>query len=118
MSHFPISDSYNQDYRADCTRRKQNNYFNNDSFETQCELNNKRNDKHRRKTNMDKRVVVISNMDSNHDITTMVDQLLSKDDFSVTSSIFVAVPTSDDHDSDLSTDCSIISIQSFEQYRY
>ena len=86
---------------------------------SETELNYKLNAKQiRGKTNKGKPVVVMSNLDSEHDITTMVHQLLSKDDFSVTSSIFVAIPSSDDYDSDLSMDSSCISIQLSEHYHY
>lgn len=64
-----------------------------------------------RKTNNGEPVVVISNLDSEHDITTMMDELLSKNEFSDTSSIFLVVPSSDDIDSELSSDCSTICIQ-------
>lgn len=65
----------------------------------------------RRNTNNAEPVFVISNLDSEHDITSMVDQLLLNNEFSDDSSIFVIVPSSDDNDSDISSDCSTICIE-------
>ncbi|CAH0577776.1 unnamed protein product [Chrysodeixis includens] len=65
-------------------------------------------------TNTGEPVIVINNLNSEHDITTMVDHLLSKNEFSDASSIFVVVPTSDDSDGSLDSVDSTICIQEFE----
>lgn len=71
-------------------------------------------------TNTGEPVLVINNLNSEHDITTMVDQLLSKNEFSDASSIFVVVPTSDDNDSDESLESvsSTICIQVSERIKH
>lgn len=73
-----------------------------------------------RVTNTGDPVIVINDLNSEHDITTMVDQLLSKNEFSDASSIFVVVPTSDDNDSDDSKETvnSTICIQVSEQVKH
>ncbi|XP_021194543.3 uncharacterized protein LOC110379260 isoform X1 [Helicoverpa armigera] len=47
-------------------------------------------------------VIVINNLNSERDITAIVDRLLSNNEFSDASSIILVVPTSDDNDSDRS----------------
>ncbi|CAH0703145.1 unnamed protein product [Spodoptera exigua] len=68
--------------------------------------------KHKQRTRNGEPIVVINHLNSERDITTIVDELLAKNDFSDVSSIFVLVP-SEDNDADGSTDflksCTTIS---------
>ena len=124
-SHFSLSESDNlasgayvsrahagnREYGEVYSRRNRNDYFVYTLSETKLDIkHNKQLTKTRNTTNGEP-VVVVSNLDSDQDITTMVDQLLSNDEFSQASSIFVVVPTSDDNDSVYSSDCSTICIQ-------
>lgn len=108
---YPGLTDYDADHEEDYnerTTKKRNDYLSYLLSETI--LDSKQNIS-TRKTNKGQPIVFISYMDSENDITKMVHQLLSENEFSDASSIFLVVPTSDDNDSETSSDSSSICIQ-------
>lgn len=100
-----------KNYGSDHTKRKQNEYFT--YLLPQTKLDNRYITKQicTKTTYNGDPIVVISNMDSDLDISTLVNQLLSRNEFSDASSIFVVVPSLDDTESELKSDTSTICIQ-------
>ena len=111
-SHFSFSESDNQVTVRHINRAQQGNRnYREGNDKTKLVDEHSTQKITTRKTTNVEPVLVISNLDSEHDIKTMMDELLSKNEFSDTSSIFLVVPSSDDIDSELSSDCSTICIQ-------
>ncbi|KAJ8737965.1 hypothetical protein PYW08_000560 [Mythimna loreyi] len=108
---FNIAYKENKDDEMDYSTRNRYDFFAYVMPESMHDIDQKTNQRHTRKPITREPVIIKSNLDSDYDITTMVDHLLTCNELSDVSSIFVVVPTSDDNYSGLTSDCSTICIQ-------